>query len=187
MAVKTGVPIESLDLVVGAAGAGRGGEGLGRLLAPQWREPQAVHHRFGPQVPCDRERDQMPGRRSLRAPRRDAARPRGSPPAEGSPTRTSRLIRQVLTPGVWSRVVKLPLADDGDGAAAAVARAGQGRRHGAARGRDRHLGSSAGTPCQSDGDQARDQLDQAGRAGLQLLAGLPGLRRQEPGQAGLPS
>ena len=61
MAVKTGVPIETLELVVGAAGAGRGGKGPGRLLAPQRREPQAVHHRLGLQVLGDRERDQMPG------------------------------------------------------------------------------------------------------------------------------
>ena len=75
MAVKTGVPIDSLN-------------SLSALLAPDvaekvldayWRRngeiPKAVHHRSGPQVLGDRERDQMPGRCGLRAPRRDAARP----------------------------------------------------------------------------------------------------------------
>ena len=187
MAVKTGVPIERLDLVVGAAGAGRGGEGLGRLLAPQWRDAQAVHHRSWPAG-------------SSRSRKRPNA---WTTQLASASTRCGETSRITASGGLTDKNIALDPAgphprrlepgrqaaagDDGDRALAAVARAAQSRRHGAARGRDRHFGSGAGAPRQSDGDQARDQPDQAGRAGLQLLARLPGLRRQEPGQAGLPS
>jgi hypothetical protein len=57
--------------------------------------------------------------------------------------------------------------------------------HRPARGRHRDLELCAGPPRQPDRDQARVQLDQAGWPQLELLARLPELRRQEPGQVGI--
>src|SRR5262249_62050295 len=48
-----------------------------------------------------------------------------------------------------------------------------------------HPNGGAGAPCQFGGHQARDQLDQARRAGLELLAHVPRLRRQESGEVGI--
>lgn len=94
------------------------------------------------------------------------------------------LIRQVLTPDVWSRVAKLPLgmmATARSQHAHAPVRAAVTAQLAVA------IGICAGAPCQPHRDQARIQLDQAGRAKLELLAGLPGLRRQEPGPAPTPA
>ena len=65
MAVKTGVPIAKLELIVSAIGARRRRESLGRLLAEEWRKPKALHNRLGVQVPGDRERNQMPQRQRM--------------------------------------------------------------------------------------------------------------------------
>jgi hypothetical protein len=59
-AVQTGEPIDKLDSLSELFGARRGREGLGRLLAEERREPQAVHHRPGRSFSGHRQRDQMP-------------------------------------------------------------------------------------------------------------------------------
>jgi hypothetical protein len=94
-------------------------------------------------------------------------------------------IRQVLTPGVWERVVKLPFAMMASArrlqhqpiraavtAQLAVAIASVG---------------SASTARESHRDQARDKPDQAEWTALEPLAGFPGLRREEPRPAGVPA
>jgi hypothetical protein len=85
------------------------------------------------------------------------------------------LIRQVLTPGVWSRVVKLPLT--------MMATARRLQAHAPNRAAVTAqlavaiaiLAAAPVRPRQSERDQAWDQLDQARRAGLKLLARLSGL------------
>ena len=174
MAVNSGVPADTL-------------KSLGALLAPEvaekildayWRrngeEPAtytidlakrffaiAKETKCVDAAACDRL-DEM--RASLEVHRRD-----------GLTDKNSALIQKVLTPGVWSRVVKLPFAMMTSARACAGHSPVESRCHGPACGGNRHPLRGAGALGQSDGHQAWLQPDQARWPRLELLAGLPGL------------
>jgi hypothetical protein len=85
------------------------------------------------------------------------------------------LIRQVLTPGVWSRVLRLPRGHDGDGSAAPRGCTGEVGGDRADRRRYCHPLGRAGAASQSHRNPARLQPGQARRTYFDLPAVVPGL------------
>ena len=79
MAVKAGVPIEVLNSLSALLAPDVAEKVLDAYWCRNGENPKLFTINLAAQVPRHRERDQMPGRGCLRAPRPDAAGPRGAP------------------------------------------------------------------------------------------------------------
>ena len=93
-------------------------------------------------------------------------------PAEGLTNKNIEFLRKVLTPGVWGRVLKLPMAHDGRGPPLPAARPHQSCGDRSNGSRNRNLGGGAGALGQSHVHQAGDQSSEAGWSKFGLLAAL---------------
>jgi hypothetical protein len=101
----------------------------------------------------------------------------------GLTDKNSALVRQVLTSGVWSRVVQLPLAMM---ATARAQQANQPVRAAVTAQLAVAIAILTFAPVRL-ANLTAIKLGLTGRPQLELLARLPELRRQEPGQTGIPA
>ena len=101
VAVKIGVPIEKLEFAAIDAQAQDRRENLGWVLAKEWRETEALHHRSGAPVRGDRQGNQMPQRKGVRTALGNLESTQRAEAGGGPDGEESRIPAESPYPGVW--------------------------------------------------------------------------------------